>query len=181
MVDTFCRNCGAKVDHTISSICPNCGEDVTKSPAIPVGQAPPVYGSQQPTEMGGVQYGGFWIRFGAAIIDSIIIAIPSAILALPFGDNWQGGYYLFYLVLGWIYYAYLESSPEQSTFGKRALGLVVTDVYGNRLDFTRASIRYVGRIVSTVILYLGFVLIAFSDKKQGLHDMIAGTLVVYKR
>ena len=151
--------------------------DVTKSPAIPAG--PGAASLRIATHRdGGVQYGGL-DSVRAAIIDSIIIAILA--MALPFGDNWQGGYYLFYLVLGWIYYAYLESSPEQSTFGKRALGLVVTDVYGNRLDFTRASIRYVGRIVSTVILYLGFVLIAFSDKKQGLHDMIAGTLVVYKR
>ena len=181
MVDTFCRNCGAKVDHSISSICPNCGEDVTKSAAMPAGQAPPAYGSQSHAEMGGVEYGGFWIRFGAAIIDSIVIAIPSFILAAPFGDGFGGIYYIFWLLIGWIYYAYLESSPDQATFGKRALGLVVTDVDGNRLDFTRASIRYVGRLISGAILYIGFIMIAFTDRKQGLHDMIAGTLVVYRR
>lgn len=183
MVDTFCRNCGAKVDHSISSICPNCGEDVTKSAAMPVGQAPPVYGSQQRTGMGGVEYGGFWIRFAAAIIDSIIISIPAAILAaLLFGvSTGSPGYNIFWILIGWIYYAYLESSPDQATLGKRALGLVVTDVNGNRLDFTRASIRFVGRLVSGAILGIGFLLIAFSDRKQGLHDMIAGTLVVYRR
>lgn len=181
MVDTFCRNCGAKVDHSISSICPNCGEDVTTSAAMPGGQAPPVYGSQQRTEMGGVEYGGFWVRFGAAIIDSIIIAIPAAVLAIPFGRGWSTAYYIFWLLIGWIYYAYLESSPDQATLGKRALGLVVTDVYGNRIDFTRASIRFVGRLISGAILYIGFIMIAFTDRKQGLHDMIAGTLVVYRR
>lgn len=172
MATAFCPNCGSRLPSEGAAVCENCGR--TTGAVQPAVQA-------QSNAVGYGPASGQYSAPSREIKNPWLAAIPSAILALPFGDNWQGGYYLFYLVLGWIYYAYLESSPEQSTFGKRALGLVVTDVYGNRLDFTRASIRYVGRIVSTVILYLGFVLIAFSDKKQGLHDMIAGTLVVYKR
>jgi len=81
---------------------------------------------------------------------------------------------------GWLYFARMESSAKQATLGKMALSIIVTDVNGNRLTFGRATGRYFGKILSGLILYIGFIMAAFTEKKQALHDMIAGTLVVNK-
>jgi uncharacterized RDD family membrane protein YckC len=75
----------------------------------------------------------------------------------------------------WLYWAAMESSPWQATLGKRMLGLAVTDLEGRRVSFVRASGRYFGKIV-----FVGFIMVAFTAKKQALHDMIAGCLVVRK-
>ena len=62
-----------------------------------------------------------------------------------------------------------------------ALGMKVTDLAGNRISFLRATGRYFAKIISALILFIGFIMVAFTEKKQGLHDMIAGTLVVRTR
>jgi uncharacterized RDD family membrane protein YckC len=80
------------------------------------------------------------------------------------------GYYL--------YYAFMESSANQATVGKIALGLKVTDEEGNRISFGRALGRTVAKILSALILFMGFVMAGFTDRKQALHDTIAHTLVV---
>ena len=82
------------------------------------------------------------------------------------------------LVIDWLYFAKFESGPMQATLGKRILGLKVTDEEGRRIGFGRASGRFFGKIVSLLTLYIGFIMAAFTDRKQALHDMIAGTLVV---
>lgn len=81
---------------------------------------------------------------------------------------------------GWLYFALMESSSKQATLGKMALSIIVTDINGNRLTFGRATGRYFGKILSGLILYIGFIMAAFTEKKQALHDMIAGCLVVNK-
>lgn len=81
---------------------------------------------------------------------------------------------------GWLYFALMESSSKQATLGKMALSIIVTDMNGNRLTFGRATGRYFGKILSGLILYIGFIMAAFTEKKQALHDMIAGCLVVNK-
>ena len=83
-------------------------------------------------------------------------------------------------VLKWLYYALLESSSWQATLGKMALGLQVTDLEGRRIGFGRATGRFFAKIISGIILYIGFIMAGFTEKKQALHDMIAGTLVVKK-
>lgn len=77
----------------------------------------------------------------------------------------------------WIYSAYLESSRNQSTLGKLAVGAAVTDLQGNRITFARATLRFFGKILCVLTLFIGFLIIAFTGYKQGLHDKIAGTLV----
>jgi len=79
---------------------------------------------------------------------------------------------------GLFYFALMESSPYQATLGKMALGIKVTDYAGRRISFARAVGRYLGKIISSIILGIGYLLAGFSAKKQALHDMIAGTLVV---
>jgi uncharacterized RDD family membrane protein YckC len=84
------------------------------------------------------------------------------------------------IVVAWLYYAIQETSPKQATLGKQALGIVVTDLQGKRIDFVKATIRYFSKIISSIILLIGYIMAAFTEKKQALHDMIAGTLVLKK-
>jgi uncharacterized RDD family membrane protein YckC len=84
-------------------------------------------------------------------------------------------------ILPWLYWAIMESSSRQATLGKMALGIVVTDLEGHRISFGKATGRYFGKLISLLILLIGFIMIAFTDKKQGLHDMMAGCVVVVKR
>jgi len=81
----------------------------------------------------------------------------------------------------WLYFAIMESCPLQATVGKLAIGLIVTDVNGARIGFLRATGRYFGKILSGLILFIGFIMVAFTERKQGLHDLMAGTLVYKTR
>jgi uncharacterized RDD family membrane protein YckC len=141
------------------------------------------------------RYGGFWIRFVAYIIDSVILNVAvyviSLVLGLAIGLQMQmmesapetiaaiggliGG--LFGLLASWLYFAVLEASSLQATLGKKALGLIVTDEFGERIGFGRATGRYFAKIISSIILLFGFFMIGWTERKRGLHDMIAGTLV----
>ncbi|MFC1717630.1 RDD family protein [Candidatus Poribacteria bacterium] len=87
---------------------------------------------------------------------------------------------LLVLPLYWLYSALLESSSKQATLGKMALGIVVTDMELQRISFGRATGRYFGKIISVMIIYIGFLMAGFTEKKQGLHDMMANCLVVKK-
>jgi len=82
--------------------------------------------------------------------------------------------------LNWLYYSLMESSERQATLGKMAVGIKVTDMNGNRISFLNATGRYFGTILSGLILGIGYIMIIFTEKKQGLHDIMAGTLVVRK-
>jgi uncharacterized RDD family membrane protein YckC len=94
----------------------------------------------------------------------------------------RGLFHIFLIrtVLNWLYYALLESSAWQATLGKKALGLEVTDLQGMRIGFGRATGRFFAKIISGIILFMGFIMAGFTEKKQALHDMIAGTLVIRK-
>src|SRR5204863_9385676 len=81
----------------------------------------------------------------------------------------------------WVLYGTLmEASKYQATIGKLALGLIVTDINGGKLDFSKALVRNLGKLLSNFIMLIGYIMAAFTEKKQGLHDIIAGTLVVKK-
>ena len=81
------------------------------------------------------------------------------------------------ILVPWIYSAFLESSRNQATLGKLAIGAAVTDMQGNRITFARGSLRFFGKVLCVLTLFIGFLLIAFTTYRQGLHDKIAGTLV----
>ena len=143
-----------------------------------------------------VRYGGFWIRFVAVIIDGIALGVVvwpvSAILALTIGaagnrvDMPGVGIHMvrfivvwaLFVFAGWIYEAGMESSSKQATLGKMALGLKVTDEYGKRISFARATARFFSKFISRMILLFGYIMAGFTARKQALHDMIAGTVVV---
>ena len=135
-----------------------------------------------------MEYGGFWRRVLAYIIDGIILNIASGLVGFVLGLGWgfagggeESATYLGGAVgflIGLLYFALMESSTKQATLGKMALGMIVTDENGGRISFLRAIGRYLGKILSTLILLIGFIMVAFTERKQGLHDMIASTLVV---
>lgn len=132
-----------------------------------------------------VVYAGFWARFFAFLIDAIVLLIPTGIVVYLidghfFGEN-SGWANLARIVIVWLYYSLQESGPLQATFGKRMLDIKVTDEFGRRISFGRATGRHFSKIISAVILFIGYIMAGFTDKKQALHDIIAGTLVVAER
>jgi uncharacterized RDD family membrane protein YckC len=106
---------------------------------------------------------------------------PAAIFA-------TAGFFMFLsllivIMLGglWLYYALLESSAWQGTVGKKVLGLIVTDLDGRPVSFARATGRFFSRLITGLVpLMIGYILAGITAKKQALHDMIAGTLVLRK-
>ena len=149
---------------------------------------PPVW-NVQTTGPATIGYGGFWIRVVAYIIDAILLGIASRIIGflvgarLPTTDFTDFDYTTSgaSLVISWLYFALMESSARGATVGKMAVGLRVVTDQGQRLDFGNATGRYLAKFVSTIILGIGFIMVAFTDRKRGLHDMIASTLVVKAR
>ncbi len=127
------------------------------------------------------RYAGFWVRVVAAIIDSLIIGIAGYLVGMILGGQGESQVPgILSMILAWLYGAYQESSPTQATIGKRIMGIMVTDMHGHRLSFLHATGRHFAKYISAVILGIGYLMAAFTPKKQGLHDMIAGTLVVYR-
>ena len=129
-----------------------------------------------------MDYSGFWRRFAAYLIDVILLNVIFWIVILILGGiGGDGGAvigYLLALVGYFAYFSYMESSERQATVGKSALGIQVTDLNGARISFGKALGRTAGKILSALILYIGFIMAAFTEKKQALHDIMAGTLVV---
>jgi len=82
------------------------------------------------------------------------------------------------LALVWLYHAGLEASAMQGTLGKRMSGIKVTNQSGKRCNLGQTSIRFISKLLSAILLGAGFVMIAFTRHKQGLHDIIADSLVI---
>jgi len=122
-----------------------------------------------------VIYAGFWERFAAAFIDGLILIIPSLVLTLFVPDGIDD---LLGIVVGWLYAALQESGPAQATIGKKALGIRVTAADGGPMSFGQATGRYFGKLVSTLILFIGYLMMLWDDKKQTLHDKMANAYVV---
>ena len=141
----------------------------------PGSAAPPPPGAFADT----VTHAGFWRRFAAVFIDTILVAIVLSSLAavLSLGTGAQNLLSFFGL---WLYFALLESSPGQATLGKRAMEIVVTDINGNRISFGRATGRHFGKIISALILFVGFFMAGITKYKQALHDQMTDCLVVVR-
>ncbi|MEW6468363.1 MAG: RDD family protein [Bacteroidota bacterium] len=163
-------------------------------------------------------YAGFWMRFAAYLIDSILLNIITLIVLKPalalagirypeadqerikeLMEMLEEGVLLsqtemiqmllgvtlteYFVVVGativaaWLYFALMESSAKMGTLGKMALGLRVTDMEGNRISFLRATGRHFAKIVSGMTLLIGYIMAGFTEKKQALHDVMAGCLV----
>jgi len=156
----------------------------------------PAAAYQAVAPVAGVGYGGFWIRVLAAIIDAVLLRVVVAPIHLVFGGLGLagmmsgvphagiglgllgGGVTIVLLIFGsWLYEAFMESSSYQATLGKMLFGMKVTDLNGNRISFGRATGRHFAKWISGMILSIGYMMVGFTERKQGLHDMLAGTLV----
>ena len=137
-------------------------------------------------------YAGFGKRFVAYMIDGFILMIPFMLLGFLAGSMLDpatilsgtaslAGIGLFYLglfIISMGYFVYFESSEKQATPGKSMMNIKVTDTNGNRLSVGKALLRNLMKIVSGIIFYIGFIMAAFTKKKQALHDMAADAVLL---
>jgi len=224
----YCTKCGSAIAAD-AAFCASCGQAVAglglpapgvSQPAIgippapasyPAPPSPPAVWQAAPVSSGNVYvplpspFAGFWLRFVAWIIDSILIVIGFGMIALIIFGVVGAGFFegafensdsadaflpfaafliimigALSLIVGcWVYYAWMESSHNQGTLGKMALGLIVTDLQGRRVTFARATGRFFAKIITGLIpFYIGYIMAGFTEKKQALHDMIASCLVL---
>ena len=200
---TFCGSCGSPVNaRVMATPAPVPVGVATVPPASAVSAYSPVTLTRTPS------YAGFWLRFLAWLIDGLILSpvfllfvflglgMTGGLAHLMALSQRHGGgeldpaafatfFSMFFtflalaLLVRWLYSAYLESSEKQATWGKQVLGLYVTDINGQRLSFAHASGRFFAKLVSNLIpLELGYIMAAFTERRQALHDMIASTLVL---
>jgi len=189
----FCIRCGTPMNPASPGVSPPIS-----SPAGSYTAAVPSYASAggypAPVAVAGVHYGGFWIRVVAVVIDAVILRVVVAPVSMIFGGLGiagtmsglphhglaiLGGGVTFILLLfgSWLYEAFMESSSYQATLGKMIFGMKVTDLNGNRISFERATGRHFAKWLSGMILGIGYMMVGFTERKQGLHDLLAGTLV----
>jgi len=157
-------------------------------------------GDQKP-----VRYAGFWWRFLAYLIDEVVLSFVAGIFVIPlmgiFGLSiysmaesgvdleespmFWGSLVSFYVsviiisvLINWLYFAIMESSKLQGTLGKFLLTIKVTDYQYERVSFGKASGRFFSKYISSFILMIGYIMAGLTEKKQALHDMIAGCYVI---
>ena len=190
---SHCPKCGTEVAPDAKN-CTTCGEPLADNSA----NATPLRSDAAGVRRR-VAYAGFWLRAVAYTLDSFILSITLSVILRPIlesnhvgpsvRDVWafytsytrqSVGFVLLIQLADWLYSAGLESSAWQATLGKRMLSLQVTDLAGRRLTFARATGRHFGKYVSSLSLFLGFLMAGFTERKQAMHDVIAGCLVVRK-
>jgi uncharacterized RDD family membrane protein YckC len=187
--EIICDGCRTPVSSTAPT-CPSCGRvligadrPAAPEPLFPIRRPPAqalvagsTFGAAGSWERPASERapGGFWIRVGANLIDSVVLVLPTVALELSLGTVGS----VANLFVSWLYFSVMEGSGSQGTLGKLACGLAVTDTHGRRISFGRATGRYFAKILSALTLGIGFLMVAFMPRKQGLHDVVAGTLVV---
>ncbi len=201
--DHFCAACGAQLPPALAAALPaaEAGSDPTAAPASvpepaafaapapepprePLVWTPPVAPVEPPPA-----YAGFWRRCVATWVDALVLFFPQAILrvlmglpVLSYDDEWGDRTVIVAESLGvlvtFLYAAVLECSSAQGSLGQQLLGLRVTDTHGRRIGFGRALARQFAKIVSMLLCGLGYLLQLWNGKRQTLHDMICGVLVV---
>lgn len=159
----FCQNCG-KENLNNSNYCYSCG--------IPLRNNIVAQGSS---------FAGFWLRVGAFLIDYLIFSALYSVLNIFVKEKNQNVAALelfFFIIATWLYNSLMESSKYQGSIGKKICKIKVLDKNGNKISFGRATIRHFSKITIVLTFYIGIIMIAFTKKKQSLHDIIAGCVVV---
>ena len=165
----YCTSCGQE-NSGDARFCLNCGTALQ----LPSGRSDPdaISRASAPPE-----YIGFWSRFGAQLVDGIIYGVGGLILAMISASIPFLGILFIPLYL-YIFYKAMKSQ----TLGRKLLGMRVVDQYGEPIGFWRGVLReLIGKFVSAIVFYIGFVVIAFDSRKQGWHDKIASTYVISTR
>ena len=140
----------------------------------------------------GKQYADFWARVGAGILDIFILGVGYAIIESIVFGNEVSTYYeqslevagqslLLSVLVSWLYFCLLQSSKYQATYGMRVLGIKIYDEKFNSVEFWRLTGRYFSTSLSALILFIGFFMIGWTQRKQGLHDIVARTIHLRKQ
>jgi uncharacterized RDD family membrane protein YckC len=190
----FCQKCGARLVSALAGV-----PATVSGGAYPTAAAPAFLAAGT-----GEHYAGFWIRVVAYLVDHVLLAAAVApfyfLLVLPnvlrivhqaqqenrepgpevFANIFGAMFFVVFIALigSWLYEALLTSSPWQGTVGKRILRLKVTDDLGRRISFARATGRFFAKILSGMVMDVGFIMVAFMERKRGLHDLICSTQVL---
>ncbi len=198
----FCPKCGKETDAS-GKFCQWCGADIESAPAkaviAPEEEAAPEVGVYAGL---GRRIIAFIIDIILILIFDLVVASALGLLRgvqnlyfyayqhapieslTPEGtmaalvSSIVAAYGILFVVIPWVYYAGFESSRSQATPGKVLMHAQVTDLEGNRVSFARATLRFFAKFISLAIIFIGFIMIGLTKKKQGLHDKIAGCLVL---
>ncbi|MRR06812.1 MAG: RDD family protein [Deltaproteobacteria bacterium] len=174
----------------MARFCPGCGLELGGTAQRGVHEQPTPSPSSQAGSPATVAYAGFWRRVAAFLIDRLLLSFVNAALCLSYfflsGMDWRGEELqtltltsaVFGFLLKWLYCTVLESSSFQATLGKALIGIRVTDEQGRRISLLKANARYWAKILSTLTFGFGYLMAGFTRRKQALHDLVAGTLVV---
>jgi uncharacterized RDD family membrane protein YckC len=120
-----------------------------------------------------MHYASVGRRFGAMILDAVIMMLPSLVIHFILPFSW--------LILALFYYPVLESSRLRATIGKKLMGIEVSAENGEALSFGSAVLRFFMKLLSSACMFLGHFLVFFTEKKQAFHDLVSGSVVVYGR
>ncbi|MDP4133921.1 MAG: RDD family protein [Bacillota bacterium] len=174
----YCPICGCEYREGFT-ICSDCGETLIAEKVITVEDKK--------------IFAGFFRRFIAFIIDLalcmiVIVPIMYMLFLMVFPEIINRGYspllvtlisLIIEVVPTWLYNAFMESSKYEGTIGKIILRIAVVDCQGNRLSFTRSTERFFLKLIlSSAIAGFGFIMVAFTKRHQGLHDVLMNTLVI---
>lgn len=196
----YCSHCGADVSDATSPAASGDAAHPTHAASVDsrLSEDDPVHADSSVRSATG-EYAGFWERFAAFIVDWIILFIAVFVVAFMVGvaigiiggamgmgeteldafiEQYEQAFNLLGVLVAWLYYAGMESSRHQATLGKKLLSMKVTDRNGGKVTFARATGRHFAKFISGLILFIGYIMVAFTQKKQGLHDMLADTFVV---
>ena len=105
----------------------------------------------------------FWSRFGARILDTVIIFIPSSIIPI---------------IPAWLYWSLQHCSESQATVGQNACNIKLMAISGEKIGFGRATGRFFGNLLNIFTFFIGFLLFFFTTNRQCLHDLVTSTVVV---
>ena len=183
----YCEQCGYNNPPT-EKFCRNCERDLSAG-IIKPGRSTP---SPQLIKNAQLIYAGFWVRFIASLLDVLLLAVCLILIAFAFAglialtgrdsivQNPATKTFLYWAIIiaSVLYHVLMESGPGGATLGKRWMNIRIVDTEGKRLTVVRALSRLLARLLTFLTLYIGFLLQPFTRRKQGMHDMLAGTLVV---
>lgn len=182
----FCPQCGTWAPDEATH-CQLCGASLRGDHLPPIAPGGALHATA-PVARAALQYAGFWRRFAAVLVDSLVLWFPGAtmrvILGLdpfaPFDPQtttvWASVFFEY--VLGWLYAALLISSPWRGTLGLLVMDLQVTDLHGERVSFGRASWRYLAQLLTLFTLGFGYLMQLATPRRQTLHDWVSRTVVI---
>jgi uncharacterized RDD family membrane protein YckC len=183
----FCPECGAQA-LPAQKFCAQCGTALAARAATPAGVPLAAAVSALPTVPAPVRvpadlYAPFWSRVAAFVLDFFVVVVSCAALngllhIAPRDLNGAAAFFWLTLGIFLLYKTVMEGSKRQATLGKLAFGLRVTTLRGKPIGFGRALVRNLAQVLSALPVYLGFVMASYTQRRQALHDMLAGTLVI---